>query len=130
MKGSIWNSPAAAPQSPGGDGARLSKFHARFIGAVAGGGYSRYMRALLPTATICLLLSPLWSAAAHAQSAPAAAATAAAATETAGTPAATAADNEAAAKHAKRTACRKKARAKKLVGDEKTTFIKDCVDAS
>ncbi|MGO9037612.1 MAG: PsiF family protein [Steroidobacteraceae bacterium] len=86
------------------------------------------MRALLPTATVLLLLSPLWTVPADAQSA-AAAAPAPAATPTAGTPAATAADNEAAAKHAKRTACRKKARAQKLVGDEKTTFIKDCVDA-
>ncbi len=81
------------------------------------------MRALLPTATVCLLLSPLWSDSAAPQSpaaAPAAAASAAPAT---------AAENDAAARHAKRTACVKKARAKKLLGDEKTTFIKECTSA-
>jgi hypothetical protein len=91
------------------------------------------MRAVLPTATLCLLLSPLWSDTATPQStaaattAPAAAASAPPAAASA-TPA-TAADNDAAAKHAKRTACIKKSRAKKLVGDEKTTFIKDCTAA-
>jgi hypothetical protein len=35
--------------------------------------------------------------------------------------------SEAAARHAKRTACLKEARAKKLVGAEKNSFIKDCV---
>jgi len=82
------------------------------------------MRALLPIATLCLLLSPLGADAASppdtAASAPPAAA--------GGTPAA-ATDNDAAAKHAKRTACIKKARAKKLVGDEKSAFIKDCTAA-
>jgi hypothetical protein len=38
------------------------------------------------------------------------------------------ADNEAAARHAKRTACINQARAKKLVGAQKTAFIKGCVD--
>ncbi len=114
------------------------------MGAVTGGRYSRHMRALLPTATVCLLLSPFWTVTVNAQSisappapapapasatAPTAPAAVPATAASPGTPAATAADNEAAAKHAKRTACRKKARAKKLVGDEKTTFIKDCVDA-
>lgn len=41
----------------------------------------------------------------------------------------TAADNEAAAKHAKRTLCRKQAKSKKLVGAHKTTYIKDCMSA-
>jgi psiF repeat len=134
MKGTIWNSRAAARQPPGGDAARLSKLHVRFIGAVTGGRYSRYMRALLPIATVCLLLLPLWTEAATPQSAPATAASTAPAAPPAaapaGTPAATAADNDAAAKHDKRTACRKNAKAKKLVGDQKTTFIKDCVAAS
>jgi hypothetical protein len=139
MKGTIWNSRAAARQPPGGDAARLSKLHVRFIGAVTGGRYSGYMRALLPITTVCLLLLPLWTEAATPQSAPATAAPTATAASTApaappaaapaGTPAATAADNDAAAKHAKRTACRKNAKAKKLVGDQKTTFIKDCVAA-
>jgi hypothetical protein len=34
-----------------------------------------------------------------------------------------------AAKHAKRTACLKEAKAKKLVGPEKTSFIKSCMAA-
>jgi hypothetical protein len=44
-------------------------------------------------------------------------------------PAATAsvADNEAAARHAKRTACITQARAKKLVGAQKTAYIKGCI---
>ena len=37
--------------------------------------------------------------------------------------------SDAAARHAKRTACLKQARAKKLVGAEKNSFIKDCVAA-
>jgi hypothetical protein len=37
--------------------------------------------------------------------------------------------NDDAAKHAKRTACLKDAKAKKLVGGDKTAFIKNCMDA-
>src|ERR1700685_2136434 len=40
-----------------------------------------------------------------------------------------AADNEAAARHAKRTACITQARAKKLVGAQKTAYIKGCIGA-
>jgi hypothetical protein len=36
----------------------------------------------------------------------------------------------AAAKHAKRTACLKQAKAKKLLGADKSAFLKDCMDAS
>jgi hypothetical protein len=124
MKGTIWNLPAAARQRPRRNAARLSKLHVPFIGAVTDGRYSRRMRALLPTVTVCLLLSPLWSDAAAPQSTTATAAPAAPAA-----PPATAADNDAAAKHAKRTACRKNAKAKKLVGEQKSAFIKDCVAA-
>jgi len=87
------------------------------------------MRALLPTATACLLLSPLWADATTPQSTAAPAASTAPAAAPAGTPVATAADNDAAAKHAKRTACRNNAKARKLVGDQKTVYIKDCVAA-
>jgi hypothetical protein len=38
-----------------------------------------------------------------------------------------AADNDAAAKHAKRTACRYEAKTKKIVGARKDAFINDCV---
>jgi hypothetical protein len=37
------------------------------------------------------------------------------------------ADNDAAARHARRTACIKQARAKKLVGAQKTAYIKGCI---
>ena len=37
--------------------------------------------------------------------------------------------SDAAARHAKRTACLKQAKAKKLVGAGKNSFIKDCVAA-
>ena len=43
--------------------------------------------------------------------------------------AASSADNEAAARHAKRTACINQARAKKLVGAQKTAYIKSCIGA-
>jgi psiF repeat-containing protein len=89
------------------------------------------MRALLPTIAACLLLS-LGAVFAAALAAPPsdspkapAAAPAAAATPATGT----AADSDAAAKHAKRTACLKNAKAKKLVGAQRTAFIKDCVAA-
>jgi hypothetical protein len=38
-------------------------------------------------------------------------------------------DSADAARHAKRTACIKEARAKRLLGMEKTQFIRDCVAA-
>ena len=44
------------------------------------------------------------------------------------TPAA-APSGDAAAKHAKRTACLKEAKTKKLVGADKTAFIKNCIAA-
>jgi len=40
-----------------------------------------------------------------------------------------AAEGDAAAKHAKRTACIKTAKAKKLVGTQKNAFIKECMAA-
>jgi hypothetical protein len=50
------------------------------------------------------------------------------------TPAATAASSapvagDAAAKHLKRTACLKEAKTKKLIGAEKTAFLKSCIEA-
>jgi hypothetical protein len=78
--------------------------------------------------TVCLLLLAAGSGASSpaAQSEPAASAAPAppplAATGTSP-------DNDAAAKHAKRTACLKEARAKKLVGAQKTAYIKECTAA-
>jgi len=37
--------------------------------------------------------------------------------------------SDAAAKHLKRTACLKEAKAKKLIGAEKTAFLKNCIEA-
>jgi hypothetical protein len=94
------------------------------------------MRALLAATTACLFLSCLAGSLAGTPaapagdpvtgtSAPAPAAPAAAAIPAAGT----SADGDAAAKHAKRTACLKNAKAQKLVGAKKTAFVKDCVAA-
>jgi hypothetical protein len=83
------------------------------------------MRVLLAAMTVCLLLFAAGSVEAAALSEPSAsAAPAAPAAPAAAT--GTSADNDAAAKHAKRTACLKEARAKKLVGAQKTAYIKDC----
>jgi hypothetical protein len=85
------------------------------------------MRVLIPAMTVCLLLlaggsATLTSTAQSQPAAPAAPAPPPAAAT--GTP-----DNDAAAKHAKRTACLKQARAKKLVGAQRTAYIKDCTAA-
>jgi hypothetical protein len=39
------------------------------------------------------------------------------------------ANDAAAARHAKRTSCLKEARTRKLIGTEKTVFLKHCIDA-
>ena len=44
-------------------------------------------------------------------------------------PSATQVANDAAARHAKRTNCLKEARTRKLIGAEKTAFLKSCIDA-
>ena len=48
----------------------------------------------------------------------------------AGAPGAASPTSDAAAKHAKRTACLKDAKAKKLVGADKTAFLKTCIAAA
>jgi hypothetical protein len=77
------------------------------------------MRLALSASAICLSFWVLAARAATPQS-PAAAATAPTAAQVA---------NEAAARHAKRTICLKEAKQHKLVGAEKTAFIKNCIDA-
>jgi hypothetical protein len=89
------------------------------------------MRFSLVAAAACLCLLPLasgFSAMPPAQraDAPGAAAPAAAAP---GAAAPAAPSGDAAAKHAKRTACLKDAKAKKLVGADKTSFLKNCIAA-
>ena len=77
------------------------------------------MRLAFSACALCLSLFVLAARPATAP-APAPAATAPSATQVA---------NEAAARHAKRTNCLKEARTRKLVGADKTAFLKSCVDA-
>jgi psiF repeat len=51
------------------------------------------------------------------------------AAKTAPTPSSAPPSGDAAAKHAKRTACLKDAKTKKLVGADKTAFLKSCIAA-
>ncbi len=86
------------------------------------------MRLSTVAAAVCLTLS-VAAAASPPQSADApAGAASAAATAASGTPAA-APPSDAAARHAKRTACLKDAKAKKLLGADKTSFLKTCIAA-
>ena len=99
------------------------------------------MRFSIVAAAACLCLLPLargFSAMPPAQRAdvPGAAApgttapgTAAPGTAAPGTAGPAVPSGDAAAKHAKRTACLKDAKAKKLVGADKTSFLKTCIAA-
>jgi hypothetical protein len=60
---------------------------------------------------------------------PATSQTPAAQTPAASSPPATASAGDPAAKHAKRTACLKESKVRKLVGAEKTAFLKECTGA-
>jgi hypothetical protein len=82
------------------------------------------MRLVFAVSVLCLGLS-LADLASADSPAPAAAP----ATGTASTGAAPLAADAAAAKHAKRTACLKQAKVKKLVGADKSAYLKDCMDA-
>lgn len=89
------------------------------------------MRFSIVAAAVWLSLLPL-AVAVAATPADAPATTAPATTAPAAAkPAAPAASSsgDAAAKHAKRTACLKDAKTKKLVGAEKTAFLKNCIGA-
>ena len=86
------------------------------------------MRFATLAAAVALSLSAVTAFAAPPTPADAPAATAATAAAAPGTPAA-APPSDAAAKHAKRTACLKNARAKKLVGADKTSFLETCIAA-
>ena len=79
----------------------------------------RPQRLTIVAAVLCF---GLFQAAAGMAAAPAAPPTA---NTSAGEPAA----GDAAAKHAKRTACLKDAKSKKLVGAEKNAFVKNCIAA-
>jgi hypothetical protein len=102
----------------------LTKLHARFIGTPELERYS----SLPATVSRKSAMHPAFVAGALCLSIlvfavrPAAAQTPATQPSAAQTPA-----GDAAAKHAKRTACLKESKARKLVGAEKTAFLKECI---
>jgi hypothetical protein len=128
----------------------LSKLHPGFIGTAGCQRYSgcheclpvaltrrgKWMRFSTVAGGVCLWLCSVaggFAAASPAQFAdtpaiPAAPATPAAAKPSTSAPAAPP-SGDAAAKHAKRTACLKDAKTKKLVGADKTSFLKGCIAA-
>jgi hypothetical protein len=89
------------------------------------------MRFLLPAVAFLLALSAVagWGRASAASPSPAppGAAMPGAAPAKPGSAAAGSSADDAAAKHAKRTACINQARARKLVGAQKTAFIQSCI---
>jgi hypothetical protein len=132
-------------ESPDPSRRRLTKLHARFIGAAESHRYSVVLINNLPfeevamrlasaASALCLSalgLSLLTQAAQPVtpQAAPAAPAAPAAATPVDAAPSPTPVAGDAAAKHLKRTACLKEAKTKKLIGAEKTAFLKSCLDS-
>ena len=90
------------------------------------------MRLSLPAIALSVCVSPFGPAAAALSGNVAPAGSPKAVPATAAPPPAVPSDppaSDAAARHAKRTACLKQAKAKKLVGARKNSFIKDCVAA-
>jgi hypothetical protein len=91
------------------------------------------MRLAFAANTLCVALVVIVHAALSQTVAPGAgassAAPATATTATTATTAAAAPGSDAAAKHTKRTACLKDAKSKKLVGADKTAYLKNCIDA-
>ena len=89
------------------------------------------MRFSLPAIALSVCVSPFGVAAAGPSGGVAQAASPKTVPATAAPPPAVSPDaaSDAAARHAKRTACLKQAKAKKLVGAEKNSFIKDCIAA-
>lgn len=85
------------------------------------------MRLAFAASALCLSALGLSYLTSADQTAPTAAPAAATASTTAPTSAPAASD--AAAKHLKRTACLKEARTKKLIGADKTAFLKSCIEA-
>ena len=83
------------------------------------------MRFLVSAVAACLVFSLFAASVAIALSAPSNGPAAATPAAPAGSTPAAGSDD--AAKHAKRTNCLKEAKTKKLVGAQKTAFIKDCV---
>lgn len=95
------------------------------------------MQRILLSAASCLIVSAasagllsLAERPATATSTSAAPAPASTAPAAPGTPSSSSAADEAAARHAKRTACLKNARLKKLVGAKRTSYVKECMGTS
>jgi hypothetical protein len=119
-------------------GRRLTNLHARFIGAAAGHRYSGLlinlsfeevaMRLAFAASALCLSALGLSLLTQAAQPVAPQAATTAATPAAAPSPAPVAGD--AAAKHLKRTACLREAKTKKLIGAEKTAFLKSCIESA
>jgi DNA polymerase-3 subunit gamma/tau len=78
---------------------------------------------------LCILVFAAQQATSQAPAPSAAAPAPAPAPVSAPAPASTAAAGDAATKHAQRTACLKETKARKLLGAEKTVFLKDCIGA-
>jgi len=90
------------------------------------------MRFSTEAAAVCLCLLPMagaFMAAPPAARADIPAAAAPPSAKTAPAPSSAPPSGDAAAKHAKRTACLKDAKTKKLVGADKTEFLKNCIAA-
>jgi hypothetical protein len=87
------------------------------------------MRLSLPAIALSVCVSPFGLAAAGPSGDVAKTASPKAVPATAAPSAPEAPASDAAARHAKRTACLKQAKARKLVGAEKNSFIKDCASA-
>jgi hypothetical protein len=92
------------------------------------------MRTFLPAALACLALASVmggWLIAATAGGSPAKTPAPASPSTAAPRPAAPASsiDNDAPARHARRTACLRDAKSKKLVGAQRNAYVKDCVGA-
>jgi hypothetical protein len=96
----------------------LSKLHPRFIGPVIGRRYATAMRFSTVAAAVCICVLPVAVVGAESPAPQPSPPTAAAPPS-----------GDAAAKHAKRTACLKDAKSKKLVGADKTSYLKECIAA-
>jgi hypothetical protein len=87
------------------------------------------MRVAFAAGALCLGLSVIAIEATRSQSVvPSNAPATAQAAAPAATPSAVAAADDAAAKHAKRTACLAEAKTRKLVGADKSAYLKSCTD--
>lgn len=88
------------------------------------------MHRVLLFATCCLVVSAASAGLVSLADRPPASTAPSAAPAPSSTPGSSTAADEAAARHAKRTACLKNARLKKLVGAKRTSYVKECMGTS